>query len=283
MYRSGLLADLSEDIRAPACYDEIERPDGSVWLWLEDLTDDADDPWPLDRYARVARRPGQFNGAYLADRPLPQGPRVSQGWLCGWVEAAAPYVAELAHVPDHPLLRQVYPSHVIEAYTRLWADRHTQYAALGQLPQVFCHLDAFRRNLFIRQGEDGTDETVLIDWAFAGTAGIGEELAPLVAGSVSFMEVLVDDARHLEAIVLEGYIEGVRDVGWCGNADLVRTGYGIAVALRYGVGALHQVLPTMLDERRHPFIEQLFGKPMSEITWHSAAVNEWFADLAPKA
>lgn len=83
MYRSGLLADLSEDIRAPACYDEIERPDGSVWLWLEDLTDDADDPWPLDRYARVARRLGQFNGAYLADRPLPQGPRVSQGWLCG--------------------------------------------------------------------------------------------------------------------------------------------------------------------------------------------------------
>lgn len=282
MYRSGFLADLPGGIRAPTCYEETERPDGSVWLWLEEITDNTEGRWPLGCYAVVARHLGQFNGAYLAERPLPEDPCISRSWLRGWVEAAAPAVAELANVPDHPLVRQVYPPHVIETYTRLWAERHAYYAALDQLPQTFCHLDAFRRNLFIRQGPKGDDQTVLIDWGFAGIAGIGEELAPLIAGSVCFLEVPVDDARKLETMVLESYIEGLRDTGWHGDPDLVRTRYGIAATLRYGVGALRQVLPTMLDERRHPYIEQLFGTPMREITMHWTGVNEWLADLVPQ-
>lgn len=282
MYRSGLLADLPGGITAPTCFEETERPDGSVWLWFEEIADNSEGPWPLGCYAAVARHLGQFNGAYLAERPLPKDPCTSHSWLRGWVEAAAPAVAELATVSDHALVRQVYPPHIIDAYTRLWADRHKHYEVLDRLPQAFCHLDAFRRNLFFRQGPDGTDETILIDWAYAGTAGVGEELAPLAAGSVSFMEVPIENARHLEEMVLESYIEGLREAGWGGSPDLVRTGYGIAAALRYGVGALRLVLPTMLDEQHHPYVQQLFGTSMSEIGVHWGGVNEWLADLVPE-
>lgn len=282
MYRSGLLVDLPGGIRTPTCYGEIEHPDGSVWLWLEDVADGADGPWPLDAYGRVARHLGQFNGAYLTDRPLPENPCLSRSWLREWVEDAGPSVAELASVSDHPLVRQIYPSHVIEAFARMWADRHMHFAVLDQLPQVFCHLDAFRRNLFIRQGPDGTEETILIDWAFAGIAGVGEELAPLIAASVWLMDVPIEDAQQLEAVVLKGYSKGLRDTGWRGDSDLVRRGYGIATRLRYGTGGVRILLPILLDEQLHPYIEQILGAPMSEITVHLAAVNEWLADLVPE-
>jgi hypothetical protein len=279
MYRSGLLAELPGGIRTPACYGETEHPDSSVWLWLEDIVDGTEGLWPLEAYGTVARHLGQFNGAYLTDRPLPDNPCLSRGWLREWVEDAGPAVAELGSVSDHPLVRQVYPPHVIEAFTRLWTDRHTQYTALDQLPQVFCHLDAFRSNLFILEGPEGREETILIDWAFAGIAGIGEELAPLVAASVWFMDVPGEEVRQLEAMVLESYTEGLRDMGWHGDPGLVRHGYRIATGLRYGTGVMRVLLPILLDERLHPHLEQILGSSMSEITKHVAAVNEWLSDL----
>lgn len=279
MHRSGLLDDLPGGIRVARCYGHTEHPDGSVWLWFEDITDDTKGRWPLDCYAIAARHLGQFNGAYLAERPLPVNPCLSHGWLRGWVEAAGPALAKLAKVSSHPLVRQVYPAHVSEVYTRLWAGRHTQYAMLDQLPQAFCHLDAFRRNLFLRQRRDGIDELVLIDWAFAGVAGVGEEVAPLVAGSVCFMEWPVEDARQLEAVVLDSYIEGLRDAGWRGDRELVGTGYAVAAGLRYGVGGVRILLPLLLDEQLHPSAEQLFGSPMTEIAVHFGTVNEWLAGL----
>jgi hypothetical protein len=282
MYRSGLLTDLPGGIRIPACYGDYQHHDSSVWLWLEDIADGTAGHWPLDAYGRVARHLGQFNGAYLTDRPLPESPCLSRGWLREWVEDAGPAVAELANLADHPLVRQVYPPHVIEAFTRLWTDRHTYYAVLDQMPQVFCHLDVFRRNAFIRPVPDGRDETVLIDWAFAGIAGVGEDLAPLIAASVWLMDVPAEEARSLEAIVLESYIEGLRDTGWHGDRDLVRRGYGIATGLRYGPGGVRILLPILLDERLHPYLEQILGGSMSEITVHLAAVNEWLADLVPE-
>ena len=97
------------------------------------------------------------------------------------------------------------------------------------------------------------------------------------------MEVPVEEARQLEAVVLDSYIEeGLWDTGWRGDPDLVRSGYGIAAALRYGVGEVREVTTILLDERLHPHLEQLFGSPMSEITVHLAAVNEWLADLVPE-
>ena len=283
LYRSGLLADLPGGIQAPACYGETERPDGSVWLWLENITDQSEGPWPLDRYTEVARHLGQFNGAYVAGRPLPEDPWLSRHWLSQWVEAAAPAVAELSRAASHPLVRQVYPSQVIEAYTRLWAERHAQYAVLDQLPQTFCHLDAFRRNLFMRQGRDSRDETVLIDWGFARIAGVGEELASLVAASALYTDISVNHAQQLQDMVLVSYTEGLRDAGWHGDPDLVATGYRVATGLRFGVGLLRQLVAILLDERLHSYIEHLIGRPLEEIVANLAAMNGWLVDLVPEA
>ena len=47
------------------------------------------------------------------------------------------------------------------------------YEALDALPQSICHQDLFPRNAFLRVA-GGAEQTVAIDWAFCGSAAIGE-------------------------------------------------------------------------------------------------------------
>ena len=61
-------------------------------------------------------------------------------------------------------------------------------AALDKLPQTFCHLDAYRPNLFLRRDADGSNQTVAVDWAFTGIASVGEEIANLLAASLIWLE-----------------------------------------------------------------------------------------------
>lgn len=70
-YRSGLLADLPGSLRAARALRVTDDAEGSVWLWLGDVGDHFGHDWPLSQYGRVARHLGQFNGAYLVDRPPP--------------------------------------------------------------------------------------------------------------------------------------------------------------------------------------------------------------------
>jgi hypothetical protein len=63
----------------------------------------------------------------------------------------------------------------------------------------------------------------------------------------------------------------------------MRLGYAVAGALRYTLGALKLVLPVLLDERRHPAVEQIFGHPMAVVCERWAEVFShtlWLAEQA---
>ncbi|MFQ5614419.1 MAG: phosphotransferase, partial [Anaerolineae bacterium] len=237
VYQSGLLADLPGGLAAPRCFGITEETDGEFWLWLEEVADDIGPQWPLTRYGLAARHLGRFNGAYLTGRrPLPSQPWLSRGWLRSLVPQAAPQIAQLPTVLDHPLVRRLYPPDVAGGLFRLWAERETFLEALDRLPQTFCHRDAFRRNLFARRGPDGREQTVAIDWVFAGAGAVGAEMVALVVATLGFREVEFDRAQELEIIVFEGYLAGLDAAGWGGDPRLVRFGYAAAAALRYVLG-----------------------------------------------
>lgn len=279
-YTCGLLDDLLASFVAPACYGNVQHPDGSEWLWLERVFDDASGSWPLERFVAAARHLGRLNGAYLGSRALPDYPWLSRDWLRQWVEAAAPAVELFASSADHPFIRQTWPPEIMDEYLRLWEDRHVVLAMLDTLPRTFCHLDAFKRNLFFRTRAENATEIVAIDWGFCGLGVIGEDLGPLVAGSVGFMEAPAEECRSLEAAVLDGYVSGLRDSGWDGDPHVVRTGYAASAVLRYGLGALRVALPPLLNEEAHPFLEELMGYPMAVIVEQQRHVAIWMAELA---
>jgi hypothetical protein len=282
MYRSGLLHGLPGDLRAPAYFGDMEQEDGSVWLWLEDVAGDRSEPWPLERYAEVARQLGQFNGAWLVDRPLPESPFLSHDWLRKWVDPSAEFVALLQREAHLPKMQEIYPPDVITALVRMWNHRHESYALLRRLPQTFCHMDAFRRNIFDPYPAGLLETFTLIDWSFSGIAAIGEELAALVGASFAFMEVSAADIKQLEDMALAAYIAGLRDAGWRGDPQLARAGYRASIGLRYGVGGLRFAVPNILAGTISPELVEMLGHPEDEISANLLAFNIWLTAVEPQ-
>jgi hypothetical protein len=201
-----------------------------------------------------------------------------------YVAQAAPALSLLRDSLDHPLVRRSYPGDASDRLFRVWEERDLYLDALDRLPQTMCHLDLFGRNLFARKTSHGDDQTVAVDWAFAGRGAIGEELVPLIIASVMFYGVGMDKAQALEDIVFEGYLEGLHDAGWRGDARQVRLGYAAAASLRYRcAGDLGRFLPIMLDERLHGIAQQTFGRPIEEVADFWAQVASLFGGTIDEA
>ncbi len=84
-------------------------------------------------------------------------------------------------------------------------------------PRTICHLDVWPNNLFAMP-----DGTAMIDWAFAGVGGLGEDPGNLVPDAV-FDELQPPAVlAELDRTVFEGYLGGLRDTGWDGDPRLVR-------------------------------------------------------------
>jgi hypothetical protein len=277
-YQSGLVDDLPGGLAAPRCFGVVEQPGGQFWLWLEEVRDDIGPRWPLEHYGVVARHLGQFNGAYVMGKAIPCEPWLSRDWLRVHFSATRPGVASgiarLREAFQRPLVHSVYPPSIAESVFRLWTQRDALLDALDRLPQTFCHMDAFRRNLFARQSADGRGQTVAIDWSYVGTGAIGEEIGALVGMSLlwEFQEIGWDRAPELDRIVFDGYLEGLREAGWRGDPRLARSGYTVASALRCGVVYTWWVVSVLLDEDECARWAQIMGCPMQEFVDHLA---EW--------
>ena len=231
VYQSGLLDDLPGDLVAPRWVAVVEHPDQECWLWLEDVAHHDPEVWPLERYGLAARHLGQFNGAYLAGKPIPAEPWVSGGRFRERLAMAEPGVAELPRLSQLPLFAGLLPADSLDRCLRLWANRRRLLALLDRLPRSLCHHDAFRRNLMSRPDRHGRVQTVAIDWAELGPGTIGAELVSLLAGSLRFVPFAIDQIADLDGLIFAGYIDGLGDAGWQGDGRLARFGYAATAAL----------------------------------------------------
>jgi len=280
-YTSGLLDDLPQGVRAPRCFGTEERPDGTAWLWLEDLTDSYGGPWPLGRYVLAARHAGQSNGAYLCGRRLPAVPWLGACAARSSVERYGPPLERLDEFRDHPLVRRQFPDVAMADRTvRLWRERELFLAAIARLPQTLCHLDLYKPNLFSVLGPEACEETVAVDWAFLGTAAVGEELAPLVCASVMLADADPDRVRELGETCFEGYLAGLRDAGWVSDARLARLGYA-AGTIRYGLVPI--AIVGAMDPEVVARLERVWRLPYEEIVDRTVVVQRYTLDLADEA
>jgi len=240
LYRSDILADMPRDaFVAPRVY-AVEAHDDACWIWMEDIEDDKGE-WTLEDFADVAERLGRFNGAWLANTPLPTGPWLSSSWHAAIVPALADCFSQLDQLLEHPLARLTLPLDSEAEILAIWRDSNLFAAALSRLPQTFCHYDAFRRNILFRG-----DDAVLLDWALAGVGAIGEDLVSLVAVSLYYEGYTSAYAEELDEVVFASYINGLRQAGWAGDQRLARIGYTCGMTLR-GLAGVEQDI----DQLRH--------------------------------
>jgi hypothetical protein len=282
VYQSGLLADLPEGLTAPRCYVVDEEREDSVHLWLEEIIEAYPEGWPLDRYALAARHLGRLGGMYCA-RPLPAWLWLSRDWLRDWSVRWASVTERAAQIETshHPIVREAYAPNDAARLTRLWTARPALLDALVRLPQTLCHRDASRANLIARRRDDGMDETVALDWGFTGIGPAGEDLAQLIAGTLWRFAVPLQGATTLDQAAYAGYLDGLHESGWHGDARAVRLACCAASALLLGFTG--PALIPMLDGPGRDATEGLWGRPINELVAHRAALTRFLLDRAEEA
>ncbi len=281
IFRHQLLDDLPKGLGAPHSYGVVEYPDESCWVWMEDVHDDIGREWPLEHYGIVARHLGQFNGAFLTEHTIPDYPWLSSDWFRKTHVAIAGIVTSLTPALDKLARDGIFPSDAVDQVARLWAERDQFLATLDSLPQTFCHLDVFRRNLVARQAPNKQFETIGLDWAYAGKSALGIDLAVCNLVGLFGYEIDARDIHELEAITWDSYLNGLGDAGWSGDPEIVKLGYTAGVAVKY----LELVTTTSLlvDEQMIEGIESFLRHPMSEILPQMAGMMRYALSQADEA
>lgn len=230
-YLDGLptTAFADAEIEGPRLLAADTRPDGSFALWLEDVSGPAGSRWTVPRIAAFAHALGTAQAPWT-DR-LPDRPWLSRGWLRQYVSSKS----IPAHLPwDHPTAVAVWPTALRTGLRRLWESRDTLLTAAESTPRTLCHLDVWLLNLLSVDTPTGAaDRTVLLDWAFVGEGGVGEDIANLIPDCVADGLMPTELLPEISETVIEGYLNGLRDGGHRTNADTLRRSVAAAGAAKY--------------------------------------------------
>ena len=87
----------------------------------------------------------------------------------------------------------------------------------------------------------------------------------------------------LEQLALNSYLEGLQDVGWHGDPRLVRLGYCIAAALRFGPGCAVPALLAVTRPDAEDFVPSVFGISMDEALDRWSEITAHVLHLADEA
>jgi hypothetical protein len=227
-YETGLAATAyaGAGITAPALLQAGTRPEGGVELWLADAGGTGGFGWPVPRLARFARELGAGQARWVGR--VPDIPWLSRRWLAQYVTEAPNWVGPVEPaVWDHPNVAP-WPEPVRARLRELWAGRDRILAVTEAAERTLCHLDVWPANL-----ADDAGSSVLLDWAFTGEGAVGEDLANLVVDC--FTDGLMDIALlpELAEAAVDGYLAGLREGGWSGSDDAVRTAVYASGAAKY--------------------------------------------------
>jgi thiamine kinase-like enzyme len=125
----------------------------------------------------------------------------------------------------HPVVAAAWPEPVRVALARLATSWPTMLAVVEALPRTLAHLDVWPANLIWAQGGP-----TLLDWAFVGDGGIGEDIGNLLIDSVADGHVDVDSLPELVSALTDGYVEGLAGAV---PADAVAHGIRASACAKY--------------------------------------------------
>ncbi len=227
-YQTGLAATAYADagITAPALLEANAGACGGVELWLSDVGGTAGWDWPVSRLARFAYELGAAQARWAGR--VPDLPWLSRRWLAQYLAEGPPRVTRVEEADwDHPNVA-VWPADVRRRLRLLQSGYGRLTAIAAAAERTLCHLDVWPANLI---DQDGT--SVLLDWSFTGDGAVGEDVANLIIDSCT--DGLMDAALlpEIAESATDGYLRGLRDGGWTGSPDAVRTAVAASGAAKY--------------------------------------------------
>jgi hypothetical protein len=111
-----------------------------------------------------------------------------------------------------------------------------------------------------------------------GVGWAGQEIWNLVVSTLEWRGVELSDAKELDRIVFDGYLDGLHDAGWRGDPLEVRLGEWARPQL-----VSPGLIAILLDESRHAWLERLFGLTIEEFADHWASKERCLSDWETEA
>lgn len=288
VYQSSFLQTLS-GLSTPRFFGTQQYTDGTIGIWLEDLKDNYDHAWPLERYHLAARHLALFNARFLLEENFPDYEWLCSDWLVSGI--TRPSSSDVALLQSdstwtHPLVHSAFPKSFKDQFSLILENRNFLLDRLALLPQTVCHHDASCHNLFSSNTDHSNCRTVAIDWASLGTDPIGTDLCQLIFGSIlwpgSHACILPHRAKELEAMVLAGYHEALRETGYEIEFQKLQFAYATTVAVRYS-SLPSIVLRGAITEAQQIEAEKRWHISSSQIMDHFASVFDYLIALYENA
>ncbi|GAA3407691.1 hypothetical protein ACFFNY_11105 [Paenibacillus hodogayensis] len=253
VYDSGILNQLPQDIRAPICHAVEEHSDGSVWIWLDDIAiEPIQNDWSLTHMCKISYLLGKYNGAYLTGTPLPTESFLCRSWMRSWVEVCTAYakpIEEQKAIWESYLKEFDDKNYMWELYINNRVRVNSLLKTLELLPRVFAHQDVHWDNIFLEKLND-RDSLIAIDWQFASISGVGEELGRIFGYALLKKKISIDKASDYKEELFLNYLQGLREVGWDGNAKLARFGFTTTASLRF-IMVIDKLLSNLEQDNRN--------------------------------
>lgn len=176
VYSSGLLERLPGELHTPVCYAVENKPDGSLWLWLEDIGEHTQPVWQKEDYAFAAAELGRFQAAFCPGEPLPVEPWLNRAWLRSWINECRKYQPRPSLASAEIRGKDKRLERIVEQFERVNHQMDNWLQAVERLPRTMAHQDSYESNLMITRDAAGQARLTVIDWQFASLSGIGEDL-----------------------------------------------------------------------------------------------------------
>ena len=180
---------------------------------------------------------------------------LTRRWLRTWHDKeVAPRYSEYCSMVAKPEAVNALSSAMRREIEYVWNASGTLLDQLESLPRCWCHLDAFRRNLFAVG-----HKTVAIDWAFTGWGAYGEDLAGFVLPTVMWNGVNPSEAAEFKELAFAKYICGLREAGWRGDEHAVRFSYLAHGSLRYSCRIASRFVELAFSEQARAQAAEVLG------------------------
>ncbi len=241
----------------------VTRPsDQETWLWLEDVPDEGGALWEPEHHAAAARHLGVFNGSHVLASPAEAPAWLFRGWLEQLQPLADDESSERLRGDDvwhHPSVRLAFPGSVLDRLAHLSRRAPHLRREVSDMTHSLCHLDPGQFNLCARTKDDGSRETIFLDWQSLSFGPLGTDLAMMNVLNLCRLFIHPEQAKSYSDATLAAYLEGLREGGLDVDPGPVRRTYTALVALR--AGAIIRVLVNALvaDESRQTWAAQ-WGK-----------------------
>jgi hypothetical protein len=240
VYRSTLVADLPDGLRAPRIYAIDDLGDDRIRVWMEDVTG-PHVAWDETRYAAAAQRLGRLAGRSWREGLPADGPTLAPGLRFIFTARTAAF--DIPALRSDEAWRNPHMAALAGSDPRLRGDlldladeAPSIVDALERLPHAIAHGDACPQNLL--RDPLRPDGFVAIDWGFTSLAPLGYDLGQLLAGRAESGDTDAADMAPIHDGILPAYVEGLREERVDPDVEAVRRGFIGGLLLRSAFTAL---------------------------------------------